>query len=46
MPDKKLMIENILQNNPKIKREILMQLSVEALMLIQLQTEVEILNKK
>lgn len=46
MPDKKIIIENILQNNPKIKRETLSQLSLESLMIISAQTELEVLNKK
>ncbi len=46
MQDKNLIIEIIMQNNPRIKREILMLLSIESLMMIQPQTELEVLNNK
>lgn len=46
MQDKNLIIEIIMQNNPRIKREILMPLSIESLMMIQSQTELEFLNDK
>jgi hypothetical protein len=45
MPDKNHIVEKIIKNNPKIKREVLIQLSLESLVIIMAQTELEVLQK-
>jgi hypothetical protein len=45
MPGRQYIIEHIIRNNPNLKKEVLVQLSVESLQIIRVQTELELLNK-
>lgn len=44
MSVKKSIIKNIVKNNPRIKEKALINLSEESLLIIQIQTELELLN--